>query len=385
MMDRKEYGDVMKVGLITYHSAYNFGSVLQAYATQETIKKLGHDVKIINYRMPSQKNFYSLFPKKLGIKRILINILMIPTVRKRVLRQKKYEILFEKIFNLSEEINEPEELEKFSDVFEIYVSGSDQVWNNKSNEYIGVDWKRYMGPYLLNFTAHKKVSFASSPESMTKAEIEEIKDELLKFNKISCREQHSSELLYDILNMRIETVLDPTLLLREKEWLNLASGWDNKYTKQKYIFYYVFKGVRGLNKDLKKICNLTKKRKMQVVTSVPLSYVIPRRNLINAIDADSNDFINLIYNAEYVITNSYHGTLFSVNFNKNFYSLQSEKIEYSRVEQMAKRLGFSERVIYNLDNVDLDSNVDFKEINRNIDVYSKQSINYLNEALKNEY
>ena len=319
MMDRKEYGDVMKVGLITYHSAYNFGSVLQAYATQETIKKLGHDVKIINYRMPSQKNFYSLFPKKLGIKRILINILMIPTVRKRVLRQKKYEILFEKIFNLSEEINEPEELEKFSDVFEIYVSGSDQVWNNKSNEYIGVDWKRYMGPYLLNFTAHKKVSFASSPESMTKAEIEEIKDELLKFNKISCREQHSSELLYDILNMRIETVLDPTLLLREKEWLNLASGWDNKYTKQKYIFYYVFKGVRGLN------------------------------------------------------------------FNKNFYSLQSEKIEYSRVEQMAKRLGFSERVIYNLDNVDLDSNVDFKEINRNIDVYSKQSINYLNEALKNEY
>lgn len=374
----------MKVGLITYHSAYNFGSVLQAYATQEVIKNLGHDVSIINYRMPSQKNFYSLFPKSLGKKHVLINMLMLPTVGKRILRQEKYEALFVDVFNLTEEICEPEEFGRFSNTFDVYVSGSDQIWNNKSNEYIGVDWKKYMGPYLLDFTSRKKVSFASSPESMTKAEIEQIKDELLKFSKISCREQWSSDLLHNVLKSDIETVLDPTLLLRKKEWLNFASGWSNKYTNKKYIFYYVFKGIRGLNKDLERVCDLAEKKGMQVITSVPLSFVIPRKNLINAIDADSRDFIGLIYNAEYIITNSYHGTLFSVNLNKNFYSLQSEKIEYSRVEQMAKRLGFSDRVIYSLDSVDLNSNIDFIEINKNIDYYSKKSIDFLREALQNE-
>lgn len=374
----------MKVGLITYHSAYNFGSVLQAYATQTVINQLGHEVTVINYRMPSQKNFYSLFPKNMGKKQFCISCLTLPTIYKRKKRQEKYEDLFSSLYNLTEELNEPEEFRKLNDCFDVYVSGSDQVWNNKSNEYIGVDWKKYMGPYLLDFTTKKKISFASSPESMSKKELEEIKEDLLSFSYISCREQWSSNILSDLLGVEVETVLDPTLLLRKKEWLNLTNGWKNKYTNQKYIFYYVFKGVRGLNADLKKICNIAEERGMTVVTSVPLSFVVPRKNLVNAVDADAIDFIGLINNAEFIITNSYHGTLFSVNFNKKFYSLQSEKIEYSRVEQMAKRLGFEDRVIYKLEDADLDTEFDFARVNGEIDIQYTKSISYLKRAIEDE-
>lgn len=374
----------MKVGLITYHSAYNFGSVLQAYATQTVINQLGHEVTVINYRMPSQKNFYSLFPKNMGKKQFCISCLTLPTIYKRKKRQEKYEDLFSSLYNLTEELNEPEEFRKLNDCFDVYVSGSDQVWNNKSNEYIGVDWKKYMGPYLLDFTTKKKISFASSPESMSKKEIEEIKEDLLSFSYISCREQWSSNILSDLLGVDVETVLDPTLLLRKKEWLNIANGWKNKYTNQKYIFYYVFKGVRGLNADLKKICDIAEERGMTVVTSVPLSFVVPRKNLVNAVDADAIDFIGLINNAEFIITNSYHGTLFSVNFNKKFYSLQSEKIEYSRVEQMAKRLGFEDRVIYKLEDADLDTEFDFARVNGEIDIQYTKSISYLKRAIEDE-
>ena len=375
----------MKICLITYHSAYNFGSVLQAYATQKAITDLGHDISIINYRMPSQKNFYSLFPKKLGKKQLLISALTLPMVSRRKLRQNKYEKLFTEIFNLTEEVNEPNELTKFKDTYDVYISGSDQVWNNKSNEYIGVDWEKYMDPYLLGFTSKKKISFASSPESMSKTDIKLIKDKLLQFSNISCREQWSSNLLSDVLGTNVETVLDPTLLLRKDEWIKFCDNWKNPYSDKKYIFYYVFKGMRGLNKDLEIICEMAAERGLQVITSVPLSYVIPRKNLINAIDADARDFIGLINNAEYIITNSYHGTLFSVNFNKNFYSLQSEEIEYSRVEQMAKRLGFKDRVIYSLNDIDLDSNVSFQAINENITFYTEKSLNYLKEAISDEH
>ena len=374
----------MKVGLITYHSAYNFGSVLQAYATQAIISQLGHKVEIINYRMPSQKNFYSLFPKNIGKKQLIINLLTLSTVGKRKKRQEKYENLFDRLFVLTEEFNEPEEFGILSNRFDVYISGSDQVWNNKSNEYIGVDWKKYMGPYLLDFTSKRKISYASSPESMSREELEEIKEELSSFKYISCREQYASNILEDVIGSNIETVLDPTLLLRKEEWLKLTKGWSNKYTNSKYIFYYVFKGMRGLNSDLKIICEIAEKRGLTVITSVPLSFVVPRKNLINAVDADAIDFLGLINNAEYIITNSYHGTLFSVNFNKNFYSLQSEKIEYSRVEQMAKRLCFSDRVIYSLENANLDSIIDFSTINNQIRVQTAESISYLKRAIENE-
>lgn len=374
----------MKIGLITYHSAYNFGSVLQAYATQKTLENMGHDVEIINYRMRSQKNFYSLFPIGVGKRAFINHVLDIPTISKRKIRAKKYEDIIHSVFNLTSECNEPEDLAQYKDKYDIYVSGSDQIISCHSNELaFSGSWLKFMGPYLLNFTEKKKISYASSPNLMSDEELGLIKNELQKFSSLSCREEESSEKLSKLLNKQVHTVLDPTLLLEKKEWIDFLGNWENSYINQKYIFYYVLKGTRALNKDLRTLSKLAAELELKIITVSPLSVVFPSKNIINVADAAVYDFLGLIKNAEYIITDSYHGTLFSVNFEKNFYSLQTAPGINKRVEQMADRLGFRDRVIYDLKDIDFASSVDYKSICQNRGLHRKASIDYLERALEN--
>lgn len=218
---------------------------------------------------------------------------------------------------------------------------------------------------------------------MKSDELKEIITDISKFEYVSCREQESSNKLEKMLNRKVETVLDPTLLLYKEEWKKLLHNWRNTYTNEKYIFYYVLKGTRSLNKDLKIICNMAKTRGYKVVTASPLSVVLPNKNIINAIDASVFDFLGLIRDAQYVITDSYHGTLFSINFNKNMYSLQKKPGDNKRVEQIAQELGFTERVIYSLEDINFDSIIDYSIINFNRNNQRKKSIDYLKNAIEN--
>lgn len=372
----------MKIGLVTYHSSYNFGSVLQAYATQSILQSLGHEVEIINYRMPSQKNFYSLFPVGISKRTYLKNVISIPTLNKRINRKNKYEKTFSKIFNLTEVFEDPQDANKYRVRYDVYVSGSDQIWNRYSNELFNVDWLKYMSPYLLDFTEKKRISFASSIASMKDEDLVLIKDALNKFEHISSREGISTVRLEKLLGRKIETVLDPTLLLNKDDWISFIKDWKNVYTNEKYILYYVLKGAIGINKDLIFLNNIAKDHGMKLITISPLSPIIPDKNIINAADAAVYDFIGLINGAECVVTDSYHGTLFSVNLQKKFFSLQIEKDLNMRVEQMAEKIGFKNRVIYSLNDINIYSEIDYKPINNNIDIYKKESIQYLKNSIE---
>ena len=127
----------MKVALITYHSAYNFGSVLQAYATEKVLNKLGCNTSVIDYRIPFQKKYYGLLGYGNGFLRSVVKkTLMLPYLKKRIIREKKYED-FISTMNLTSEFNSPEQFdENLSNMYDVFVSGSDQVWNIHSNEFI---------------------------------------------------------------------------------------------------------------------------------------------------------------------------------------------------------------------------------------------------------
>ena len=373
----------MKIGLITYHSAYNFGSVLQAYATQEAIKSLGHDVEIINYRMQSQKNFYSLFPHGLGIKTYLNYGLALSTLAARKERQAKYEKAIANMFSLSKEFAEPSEAVQFADAYDVYVSGSDQIWNRESQELKDVEWRKYMSPYLLEFTERKKISYASSIAKMTDENLMRIREALLRFDHIAMREGSSAEKIAKLVGNPVSRVLDPTLLLHSDDWNRLIGNWENRYTTGKYIFYYSLKGVRGLNKDIAEVKKLSKKLNLPVVTIAPLAFYLPSKNIINAADACVEDFLGLIKNAEFIITNSYHGTLFSANFNKNFYSLQSRPGSNMRVEEVADLLGFADRVVYDWSSIDLNNQFSYDVVNQRREEQVEKSMEYLKQSISN--
>ena len=372
-----------KIGVITYHSAYNFGSVLQAYATQESIKKIGYSVEIVNYRMKSQIKYYSMIHLNNGLKAFLKDLLHLPQIGKYITRKNRFEQFIEEL-NLTKEFNEPEEVDEADGMFDIFVSGSDQIWNKHSNELEESEWK-YMYPYLLCFTNKKKVSYASSIVNMKDEELTYIVDKVKKFDKISFREKESCDRFKSLFGIESNEVLDPTLLLNSEEWSSKIGTIPEKMINKKYILYYALEGVKKTRKIMPKLQKMAKRKGCVLVVITPLSCFTYSKGVINAIDAGPKEFLGWIKGAELVITNSYHGTLFSVNLGTNFYTLQEKESTDNRIKSILLKLELEKRIISDVDSILYEKEeINFQGVWKKLDIYRKESIEFLKKALKYE-
>lgn len=372
-----------KIGVITYHSAYNFGSVLQAYATQESIEKIGYSVEIVNYRMKSQIKYYSMIHLNNGLKAFLKDLLHLPQIGKYITRKNRFEQFIEEL-NLTKEFNEPEEVDEADGMFDIFVSGSDQIWNKHSNELEESEWK-YMYPYLLCFTNKKKVSYASSIVNMKDEELTYIVDKVKKFDKISFREKASCDRFKSLFGIESNEVLDPTLLLNSEEWSSKIGTIPEKMINKKYILYYALEGVKKTRKIMPKLQKMAKRKGCVLVVITPFSCFTYSKGVINAIDAGPKEFLGWIKGAELVITNSYHGTLFSVNLGTNFYTLQEKESTDNRIKGILLKLELEKRIISDVDSILYEKEeINFQDVWKKLDIYRKESIEFLKKALKYE-
>ena len=372
-----------KIGVITYHSAYNFGSVLQAYATQESIEKIGYSVEIGNYRMKSHIKYYSMIHLNNGLKAFLKDLLHLPQIGKYITRKNRFEQFIEEL-NLTKEFNEPEEVDEADGMFDIFVSGSDQIWNKHSNELEESEWK-YMYPYLLCFTNKKKVSYASSIVNMKDEELTYIVDKVKKFDKISFREKASCDRFKSLFGIESNEVLDPTLLLNSEEWSSKIGTIPEKMINKKYILYYALEGVKKTRKIMPKLQKMAKRKGCVLVVITPLSCFTYSKGVINAIDAGPKEFLGWIKGAELVITNSYHGTLFSVNLGTNFYTLQEKESTDNRIKGILLKLELEKRIISDVDSILYEKEeINFQDVWKKLDIYRKESIEFLKKALKYE-
>lgn len=372
-----------KVGIITYHSAYNFGSVFQAYATQKMIQELDYEAKIINYRMKSQYEYYSILHLNQGIKTFLKDLLHLPQINKYITRKKRFEQFISEM-NLTKEFREPEEIQEVSKEFDIFISGSDQIWNKHSNELSSVDWK-YMDPYLLSFTTKPKISYASSIVNMTDQELEYIEKKVKNFNKISFREPSSCSRFKELFDIDSESVLDPTLLLDHKKWECKVGNIPDSLEKEKYILYYALEGIKKTRVVIPKLKKFAQIQKCKLVVITPLSGFYYGDGVINAIDAGPKEFLGLIKNADLVLTNSYHGTLFSVNLGTNFYTLQEMGSKDSRIRSILSILGLENRILSKIDEIpEKIDGIDFDSVWEKLNSYRTESIDFLKKALEDE-
>ena len=137
-----------------------------------------------------------------------------------------------------------------------------------------------------------------------------------------------------------------------------------------------------MRRDIKYLKKIAVDRGLKIIVLAPLAVPIVNHLVINAADADAIDFLGLISSADLVVTNSYHGTLFSANFGKCFFSLQKMKGADIRVEDVAERLGFQERVIYNAEEINPERNFEYKTFTERRNELRKKSLNYLDNAIK---
>lgn len=374
----------MRVGLITYHAAYNFGSVLQAYATQEIVKRISGNCEIINYRTNEQKRVYDIFVWNKGrrvLKSLIKNLLVLPHIFSKKERAKGYERTIEKLFNLSPECNEPDDVYAMWDKYDIIISGSDQIWNKHSNELHDVSWD-YMMPYLLKDFCGKKVSYASSFPCMNKAEIGKIGSYINRFSYISVRERYLVEVLSTVCSVPVSNVLDPTLLFDKGEWIDkLGLKVDNS---EKYVLYYALNKWNDLHKSIKEVVRYAKMRNINVKMISPLFPVISRPGLEVLQCVTPIGFLNLILNADTVITDSYHGTIFSINFEKEMYSINGANESDIRKTDILSRVGLQDRIIKSASDMcgKMFTKIDYKIVRKKLEAQRKTSVEYLEKALK---
>jgi len=306
------------VGLITFHWADNFGSVLQAYALQETVRKLGFNVQIVDFRptalvdqyrisKPMRRNLKSIL--KYCVKKILFD-------RKVEHKISRYEDFRRNFMYLSpKRFLSSEDLKKNSPTYDIYLVGSDQVWNPSFVRDIGFS-------YLLDFLPPSayKVSYASSV-------VEEIPDDFLpkykyyleQFRFISVRERSSKEILKKILDKPIEVCLDPVFLLSVEEWHNICEKPKRK-VKKPYILVLDY----VVNETYRSYVNLLSSRLGLPIVSFQdkLKMKLMRKGYSNhlcSIEFEGpREILWYIANAEIVLTSSFHGLAFALIFNKKF-------------------------------------------------------------------
>lgn len=372
----------MRVGIITFHGSHNYGSVLQAYATQKIVAELGYEAEIINFRMESQKRYYSLYPHGYGIWLLGQCLLMLPIHNKRAIRAKKFESFIEKMNLSGSELKNRDDLKTIIKRYDVYLSGSDQIWSLEVPELVGAK-EDFTGVYFFDFIDNDKprISYASSIGKITYKELISKKDLLKKFNSLSTREQYGVDLLKRIVKRNVELVLDPTFLLNKEQWWDLAG--ENRLIKEPYVFLYTLHGLKHGLKWGRVLTEFKKRIGLNIVAVSPF-FPITAPAVHNVIDAGPLDFLNLIKNAELIFTDSFHGTAFSINMNKPFYSYLGKDTGDTRKLGLMKMFGIEERALESINDIDRIDNygLDYKKYKTIIDCKREKSKMWLINSLE---
>lgn len=375
----------MKISVITLHRVRNYGSSLQTLATQSFFRKLGFDVEIIDY-YPERYTSVGLLKRlkhkssKLENNAVFLlgaqMIMSVSYIKKKIV----FDSFLKKRIRLSAHTYRTEsELKRYRLDSDAYCTGSDQVWNSHWNE--GID-----RPLYLSFVPSDKYkfSYASSigNETLAEQEAKAVSKLLSDYKHISVREQEGVGVL-DAIGLKAEQMLDPTLLFSGNFWSRYTTG---RYKNNKYVLTY------NLHHD-KKVDELAQKlAKKYGVKVYNISYNIHdiiRKGTLKWCPS-VEDYLDLIKNAEYVVTDSFHATVFSIIFNTRFFSIYPEQAS-SRIRSILKLTGLEERASESVPDVNtLSDDVDFSSAEAALLRERKRAFAYMKrvsaelEALHNE-
>lgn len=329
----------MKIGILTFHAAYNYGSMLQAYALQHTILSLGHKCEIINLRTTRQKNFYRPFFRTKGIIGY-VKALAYPQLAWGDYRKCQ---LFEKFLRnylkvTGREYKSSEELSAADFDYDVYISGSDQIWNTSCLDNDP--------SFFLDFVKKgKKVAYAPSMGPIAEKEVdksifESIRKFIADYDFVSVREEGTAKLLEKISGIKAPIVLDPTLLIPKAHWSELAGS--APLIEGRYILLYKPWYDEALYKQAAELAN---EFDLQVVCTIQNAYRKWKKNprFKYAVATGPLEFLNLVKYSTLVVSGSYHAVAFSIIFEKPFFA--PEGLEDNRIRPILQRTGLTDYVV----------------------------------------
>jgi len=370
----------MKVGLITYHNALNYGAALQAYATQRAICNLGHECIVIDYVNTARSrkyNMISLIREKMKQGDIRAVAKMAAGSIFVAGRKKTFKKFYSNnLVKTKTEYHSSEELMKLNDEFDLFLAGSDQIWNPENN---GADMA-----FLLDFVKdmEKTASYASSfGLSEIPDELKDIyKDKLNKIRFLSVRELKGVELVEKLTNRHAELVLDPVFLLSKEDWEDLCKD-ENKYSEP-FIFEYTNRPGQ-LEQALKAISYDAKGVKVRKISRYVNINDIFDKNKIIDYSISPKRFAANIRDAQLVVTASFHGTALAIILEKPFISvLTGDTGKDSRIESLLEIAGLRNRIVSDKTSAnEILPAVDFAAAKKLLGIHLSNSLTFLKVAL----
>lgn len=294
----------MRVGILTFPKSPSFGASLQMFGLYQALNSLGVDAEIINYRntyMTQKRHIVS--HRSNSLKSMVLSVIDLPEKRKFKKFEQQLEIYPKRI------ICEKDDLQDIANRYDFLICGSDQVWNpNITGEDLN---------YFFSFCQHntKKISYAASfgVNELNPEFSQKVKEQLTLFRSISVREEQGAEIVSGLLGKSCDIVLDPSMLISKNIWRSFEKKVNG--LPPRYIAKFIFNHDEVIEQ---KIAELSKKSGLPVIT-VGGNLLSKFKNGIYTGPIGPNEWLYVLDNADYVVTDSFHGAAFSIIFNKNLY------------------------------------------------------------------
>lgn len=340
----------MKIGIVTFHSAHNYGAVLQAWSLQEYLKGQGHQPEIVNLRLPVIDKLYRIVNKtnKKVCKSLRVNRLVNEAYYRvrcvyrylkpdtgKVEKYRKFEDFINNVLPVTKEFNRYEDLCKANLHYDALIAGSDQIWN-------AVMMKNINPAYFLQFANQDaiRISYAASiGTDEIPAEYKMMFRRCLRdFDYISVREKRAQEEVQALTSLPVDLVADPTFLLEREDFDALRKEPE---AAGKYIYVHnvhlsrVDEALNGVVEEMSRRLNL------------PVIHNWSKKVFSNEaghFTGGVGEFLGLVASAEYVVTNSFHCTVFAIIYQRNFITVPHYK-HPDRMRNLLESLGVSEHLI----------------------------------------
>lgn len=387
---------MIKIGIVTFVKADNYGAELQAYALQKKLNMMGYDAEVLDLEKEqgvmssSKRNIYISLKNRIryygfwrGCNKFIQAVLETLSERQAnknnqeqiKAKHRIFEHFFENKIKHSPEYIKLDDLANKNLPYDIYIAGSDQIWNYMQTNRLDVFFLKFANRFHA-----RKISYAASfsVPSIPK-DLENVYKPLIEnLDAISVRENNALEIISKLSRKKAVQVLDPTLLLNRSEWVNDVAKPNYLPNLNKVVVIYTLSGSKYIYELAK---GIAKKLDANVVNiKNGFSRVKGDDGIIHIMDAGPQEFISLLNKAVYVITDSFHGTAFSINFNIPFTTLLNPVSNInSRALSLLEMCKLTSRMIYDDGNNAFPKTltVDFTEANYILSAWRKKSIDYL--------
>lgn len=373
----------MKISVITLHTVNNYGSALQTYATQNILSQMGYEVEVVDYwrkdnigegavdkaLQSAQMQKYKKIWDRNGLTRTLVRM----PLRYMLYRKRKpmLDFIHRRVNLTPHPYYSMEDLLQDVPTGDVYVTGSDQVWNSIWNH--GME-----RPYFLDYAPEgkKRIAFSASigRTEFSPEEVEETVALLKKYHAISVREESAVELLGQY-GIPAQWILDPTLMMNREQWATIAK---TPTEKKPYLLIYQLNG----NREMDEYAVALAKQKQWSIVRIGFSYPVKQPLGKCVVSPSVEELLGYMMHAQCVLTDSFHATAFSLNLGTDFISVLPQRFG-TRIESILNLTNTKQRLLRNYQDIAIaDRKIDKKQVREILDREREKGMAFLKRAME---